>query len=94
MNTSRQKRWRARFPGRPALLLASALALSALGAGCGPLRLTSPQEIDAGLAQAAQAHNERECKRKNIDASAYFACKHQNKQSYDQWRKERSNAKP
>ena len=79
--------------GMPAVLPA-ALLLCTLVAGCGAVRLSTPKQIDASLAESAQAHNDRECQRKNADASAYFACRQQNRKSYEQWQKERSDAQP
>lgn len=70
-----------------------ALALCVLAAGCGTVRLPTPEEMDASLAKSAEGHNLRECQRKNVDARDYFACKQQNKQAYEQWQKERDNAK-
>ena len=70
-----------------------ALALCVLAAGCGTVRLTTPEEMDASLAKSAEAHNLRECQRRNVDARDYLACTQQNTQSYEQWQKERGNAK-
>ncbi|WP_426207481.1 hypothetical protein [Massilia sp. TWP1-3-3] len=76
------------------LALAALLAVALTAAGCGAPRLQTPEEVDAVLAKSAEGYNRRECERKNIDASAYFACRQQNQRSYEQWRKERDNAKP
>lgn len=61
-------------------------------AGCGTIEWAKPSEIDASVAKEAERYNRAECERNNVDATAMFACRQQNKSNCEQWRTQRDKA--
>ena len=58
-------------------------------AGCGGVRLQTPEKLVQEASKAAQAHARRNCDQYR-DSREYFDCRKRVDQGYDTWREERA----